>query len=215
MHDFEYVSKKEYMPEKMKIVKLLQDVQRELNGKINIHFQFVGSASRKMITRDRKSNVGYDFDVNIWVDDVDRFKPKTLRLELKKAIDKYAGRYGYSYAEDSTSVLTIKVKDKKKSTIKHGCDFAIIDEFEDEDGLWHQFFIKKIKANHSYVWEERGWGFYELPDKIDWLKDYGYWQEVREQYIVNKNKNTNPNNKSRSVFAYTVSEVYNWYYKMD
>ena len=50
----------------------------------------------------------------------------------------YAGRYGYSYVEDSTSVLTIKVKDKKKSTIKHGGDFAIIDEFE--DGYWHQFY---------------------------------------------------------------------------
>ena len=36
MYDFEYVSKKEYMLEKMKIVRLLQDVQRELNGKMNI-----------------------------------------------------------------------------------------------------------------------------------------------------------------------------------
>ena len=75
----------------------------------------------------------------------------------------YVGRYGYSYAEDSTSVLIIKVKDKKKSTIKHWCDFAIIDEFEDEDGYWHQFYIKQNKkfSDLRIILYQKGFNFDE------------------------------------------------------
>ena len=213
MHDFEYVSKEEYMPEKTKIIQLLQDVQRDLKLKMNIHFKFVGSASRNMITRDRKSNIGYDFDVNISVDDIDDYKPKFLRTEIKKSIDKYADKYGYSPCENSTSVLTIKVKDTKKSKILHSCDFAIVDEYEDENEELQQDYIRFNKKDNSYGWYSRSMSLDEIRFKIDWLKDNGYWQDVRNQYIENKNKNDNPDVKSRSVFSYTVSEVFNWYYE--
>ncbi|SFT61006.1 hypothetical protein SAMN02910301_2109 [Lachnospiraceae bacterium XBD2001] len=212
MHDFEYVARAEYLPEKKKVVLILQDVQRDLRGTLNIHFRFVGSEPRHMITRDRKSNVGYDFDVDIWIDDVDDYEPSYIRKILKKSLDKIAPSYGYKTAEDSTSVLTIKAIDKKKAAIKHSCDFAIVDEFEDEDGDWHQWYIKNCKKDKSYVWEERKNAFYDLPYKIDWLKENNYWDVVRDQYISNKNKNTNRNNKSRSIYAYTIGEVFNWYH---
>ncbi|MDO5084870.1 MAG: hypothetical protein Q4D47_00345 [Erysipelotrichaceae bacterium] len=211
MYHFEYVKKVEYIPEKEKIIKLLQDVKRDLSKKFTIRFKFVGSVARNMITRDKKTNVGYDFDVNIYVDNVDDYKPKYIRMEIRKSIDKFVKKYGYATVEDSTSVLTIKVKDKAKSCIKHSCDFAVVDEFEDEDGNWNQWYIKLNKKSNSYIWQERSNSFYDLQYKIDWLKKNNYWNEVRNQYIENKNKNENPKVKSRSIFAYTVAEVFHWY----
>lgn len=214
MYNYEYVDRSEYMPEKLKIVSLLQDVQRDLRGTLSVQFKFVGSASRNMVTRDKKSNIGYDFDVNLWVKDVDRYNPKYLRQNLKKSIDKFVKKYGYSEAEDSTSVLTIKVKDKKKSAIKHSCDFAIVKRSGDEDDELLYCYIKHDKKNGSYVWEERSQEYYKMKGKIKCLQKEGLWNDVRKQYIINKNKNVN-HHKSRSIFAYTISEVYNWYYEPD
>lgn len=50
-----------------------------------------------------------------------------------------------------------------------------------------------------------------LDEKIEWIKANGYWQEVRDRYLDNKNANNNPNKKSRSIFAETVAQVYNEY----
>ena len=41
------------------------------------------------------------------------------------------------------------------------------------------------------------------------IKEEGYWQEVRDLYIDKKNNNTDPNKKSRSIFAETIAQVYN------
>lgn len=45
--------------------------------------------------------------------------------------------------------------------------------------------------------------------RIKWINDNGVWQEVRNKYLSNKENNSNPNKKSRSIFAETVAQVYN------
>ena len=36
----------------------------------------------------------------------------------------------------------------------------------------------------------------------------GLWQNVRDYYLEKKNKNTNPNKKSRSLYAEAVNDIY-------
>ena len=67
MHDFEYVSREEYQPVKNDIIDIILEVQDEVRDHFTFQYHFIGSTNRKMITRDRKSNVGYDFDVNLEV----------------------------------------------------------------------------------------------------------------------------------------------------
>ena len=127
MHDFRYVSKKEAAPVKAELLEIIHEVQDIVRDDFTFQYTFIGSSSRNMITEDIKSNIGYDFDVNLEVnDDEENFSAEQIKLKLKQAFDSVAWRYGYDHCEDSTRVLTLKVKDREHSRILHSCDFAIV-----------------------------------------------------------------------------------------
>ena len=202
MHDFRYVSKKEAAPIKAILLEIIHSTQNLVRDEFTFQYEFVGSASRNMITCDTKSNIGFDFDVNIYVnDDEENYTAKQIRQIIKQALDKVARHYGYDYCEDSTRVLTIKVKDRGKSRIVHSCDFAIVNDCEDG----RQQYIRYNKVQNNYTWEYQGEGFDGLPDKIEWLRENGLWQQVRDYYIEKKNCNDNPDKHSRSIFAETIT----------
>ena len=137
MHDFEYVPNYEWKPVRDELFEIIHKLQDEVRNYFTFQYHLVGSSKRNMITRDRNSNKGYDFDVNIEVNDPDeKYSAEEIREILHKALNKITNPYGYSifgydYTEDSTRVLTIKVKDKANSCILHSCDFCIIYECGD------------------------------------------------------------------------------------
>ena len=204
MYNFRYVSKKEAAPVKEDLLDIIHEVQDRVRDKFTFKYTFVGSSARNMITCDVKSNIGFDFDVNIEVNDEEQnYSAKDLRDIIREALNKTARKYGYDYCEDSTRVLTIKVKDRDNKRILHSCDFAIV--YNCSDG--RQQYIRFNKDQQNYTWAFQGQGFYELPDKIDWLKGCGYWDELKEYYLYKKNTNNNPEKHSRSIFAESITEM--------
>ena len=204
MYHFQYVSKKELKPAKKQLMELIHKVQDEVRDSFTFQYKFVGSVQRNMVTCDVKSNAGFDFDVNIMVNDDDKdFEAEEIKNILMCAFNKYARKYGYDSCEDSTRVFTIKVKDRKNSRIRHSCDFAIVNDY----GNNQQEYIRYNKKRKNYTWEEQTKGFYCLPEKIEFCKDNQLWQEVREIYLDKKNYNMDSNKKSRSIFAETNHEV--------
>ena len=178
MYHFQYVSKND-----------------EIRKYFTFQYEFIGSVKRNMVTCDAKSNIGFDFDVNIMVNDDDEdYSAKEIKQILMKAFNKYAYKYHYDFCEDSTRVFTIKVKDRKNSQILHSCDFAIVNNYEDN----RQEYIRFNKKSN---------GFYLLPEKVEFCKDNYLWTEVREIYIEKKNCNTDKNKKSRSIFADAIHQV--------
>ena len=210
MHDFEYVPNEEWEPVRDKLLDIIHLLQDEVREYFTFQYHFVGSSKRRMITRDRNSNIGFDFDVNIEVNDPDKdYKPDEIRNILRKGLDRVTNPYGFSifrydYTEDSTRVLTIKVKDKINSRILHSCDFCIV--YECDDG--RQRYIRYNKKQNSYSWEYQPKGYMELPAKIEWIKEHRLWQQVRDHSLYKKNTNDNPNKHSRTIFAETVHEVW-------
>ena len=155
-----------------------------------------------MITYDVKSNIGFDFDINIEVnDDNEDFEPKEIRTIIRTAIDRIASRYGYRFCEDSTRVLTIKKVNTFTSHIIHSCDFAIV--YNCADG--RQLYIRFNKDNNYYSWEYQGKGFADLNKKMYWLKKNGLWGNLQDYYI--EKKNANPDKHSRSIFAESINEM--------
>ena len=138
---------------------------------------------------------------------IDKIKEGILFSEITMPKDEFYKLY--DYAEDSKRVLTIKVKDRKNSKILHSCDFAVANDYTDNQGNYHQKFIYFNKKQNTYEWQEQPEGFYMLDEKIGWIKENDLWQEVRDSYIERKNSNNNPNKKSRSIFAETVAAVFN------
>ena len=211
-HDFKFISKhspqvKSAYSDLMEILSLVHD---DLRKQYTFQHKPVGSYSRNMITYDAKSNIGFDFDINIYPNDEEnRFTAKQIKLLFKKSLDKFAHRYGYDFAEDSTRVLTIKVKDRKNSRILHSVDFAFVNDYEDDDGYDCQEYIHYNKKQNTYSWSEQSQGFYMLPERFQWIKDNGLKGALYTLYIRKKNNNDDPNKHSRSLFAEAVNACYN------
>lgn len=204
MHDFRYVTKKQAQPIKDELYQILYMVQNLVRDNFTFSFTPIGSSSRNMITCDAKSNIGFDFDINIEVnDDNEDFEPKEIRTIIRTAIDRVAPRYGYKNCEDSTRVLTIKKVDTSHSRIIHSCDFAIV--YNCGDG--RQQYIRFNKDNNYYFWEYQGKGFVGLEKKMDWLKRENLWGELQDYYIYKKNCNDNPDKHSRSIFGESINEM--------
>ena len=211
-HDFKFRSKhstqvKSAYSDLMEIISLVHD---DLRKQYTFQHKPVGSYSRNMITYDAKSNIGFDFDIKIYPNDEEnRFTAKQIKLLFKQSLDKFAHRYGYDFAEDSTRVLTIKVKDRKNSRILHSVDFAFVNDYEDDDGYDCQEYIHYNKKQNTYSWSEQSQGFYMLPERFQWIKGNGLKDELDALYIRKKNNNDDPNKHSRSLFAEAVNACYN------
>ena len=212
-HDFCYVTKAEYGPVKAELEELIHCVQDYIRDDyFTFSFTYVGSTHRRMITRDRNSNIGYDFDVNIHVNDEDEnFSAAKIRHILINAFNRFVRLYDYDFCEDSTRVITIKKKNYITSKILHSCDFAIV--YDCNDG--RQQYIHFNKEQNAYCWEYLPLSDDEIEERADWLKNpkHNHWDEVKNLYIDKKNRNTDKSVKSRSIYRQTVNELYQRYCK--
>lgn len=207
MYNFEYVDKSIWFPVKENVERILYEVQNLVRNKFTFNYKFIGSTSRNMVTCDYDSNCGFDFDVNVYINDDDnQYTAKEQKHIIMNAINQISYRYGYSHCEDSTRVITMKVKDRPFSRIVHSCDIAIVNDYVDKNGKLRQEYIHFNKKQQKYEWKEQPEG-YHLEKKISWLKMHSLWNEVRILYLYKKNTNTNPDKHSRSLFAETINEV--------
>ena len=195
------------MPVKKQLMELIYQVQDEVRDCFTFKVSFVGSSNtkRNLITRNRKSNKGFDFDVNLHVnDDEEKFTAKEIRDKIREALNKYGWKYGYGYCEDETRVLTIKNKNIYTCSVNYSCDFAIV--YDLKDG--RQQYIHHNKVQRTYSWKFLPTSEYELNERMEQIKKWGKWQELRDLYINKKNSNTVDTKKSRSILAETVNDIY-------
>ena len=209
MYHYEYVSKSKAAPYKAALIEIIKRVQDEVRDDFTFQFTFIGSSSRNMITFDPTTNKGFDFDVNIEVnDDDENYDAGEIRTILRNAFTRVSRQYGYNKCEDSTRVITIKVTDSFYSRISHSCDFAIV--YEGKDG---QQYIRFNKETGKYTWEFQTQPYKDLEKRADFLKKNGHWNEVLKVYLGKKNNNDNPDKHSRSLYAETINECYRRHHK--
>lgn len=109
MHDFRYVTKKQAQPIKDELYQILYMVQDLVRDNFTFSFTPIGSSSRNMITYDAKSNIGFDFDINIEVnDDNEDFEPKEIRTIIRTAIDRVALAMDINLARIPLAFLRLK-----------------------------------------------------------------------------------------------------------
>lgn len=184
-HSYEFVSEQEYKPVKERLEQLIQEVQDYLRkDHYPILYKYVGSAERDMITRDPTTNVGYDFDLNIYFENRLCYlsSPQTIKAKIMNAFNKHVEKYGYNFCEDSTRVITIKTINHTNSTIIHSADFCIIKDLPNGQIQ----IIKNNKQTNSYYWETLSQYPIELSERAAALKNRGYWNKVKELYLRKK-----------------------------
>lgn len=209
-HSFKYVSKSDpHLKAAHKdAINLIKEVQNEVRSQLTFQYESVGSYVRNMVTYDAKSNIGYDLDFNLIVnDDQNQYSAKQIKNALQRAMNAVAQKHGYDYPEDSTRVLTLKCKDREHSKIRHSIDFAIIKDHIDKDGDIRRVCIQFDKRKSRYIWCEQPSGEYDLPERIALLKEEELWDELREYYLEKKNMNEDPDLHSRQLFSMAVNEL--------
>ena len=204
MHHYEYVSKKEAAPYKADLIELINKVQDYVRDEFTFQFTFIGSSSRNMITYDPTTNIGFDFDVNITVNDDDKnYSPEAIRTILGDAFSRFMAAYGYNKLEQSTRVITIKSVDFWRSRVNYSCDFAVVYE-----ASGRQQYVRFNKGRNYFSWEFQAQPYKDLEYRADCLKESGHWNEVLEVYLSKKNFNDNPDKRSRSLYAEAINDCF-------
>lgn len=209
MPEFEYVSRREAQPFKNDIEALIHRVQNDVREYFTLDRRFIGSSSRNMITREKNGNKGFDFDVDL-IPNVynDEYSAAEIRRFILDSLQRRMKKYGYTDIEDSTSVITIKVVVGDR--VIRSCDFAIVRTNIYGKKQYIHFGKNMIPFyfQSGYCWKDRG-GLYDIEDKLQWIEENDLKQELRDQYLTNKNHNYDRNKKSRAIFAETVNNIYN------
>ena len=205
-YDFCYVDHAITDPIHEEIEKLIIQVQKMISSEYTFQYKFIGSSDRDMITEDRKGNAGFDFDVNIIPQNIKcKNSPEYIRKVFFDAVQKIYTTYGFnSKPENSTSVITLKRVDRKKSKCSYRCDFAIVRIYK---GHQQNIVLHKKNNKQSYVWEDRGDYYDGLAERVEFLKSSKYWDELLSYYIEKKNTNYCKEKKSRAIYAESVKEI--------
>lgn len=211
---FKYVQKSEYQPFMLEVDEILKSIQKDLRENKILTFQFnlVGSAKRKLITRVKNGNQGFDLDYNIVIKKIFNKKyseAKLLKQTFIELFDKYFDD-SYDYSEDSISVITIKKLNAKRNKIICSVDFAIVHYYKDEENKERQEYIRFDKNTNKYFWELRKIATdHRYVENL--IKENNLWEDVRDLYLENKNKE--PNKKSRIVYYQTIETIYHRNFK--
>ncbi|MBQ7276134.1 MAG: hypothetical protein IJS58_02690 [Bacilli bacterium] len=209
MAKYEYVTKNEYAPVRVKLEKIIHKVQllaKKDDKDLTFQFKLVGSGSRHLITRVKGGNSGFDFDYNLILNPNYSWKAKEVKLALMRYFAEAVKDTEFDNPEDSTTSITIKAKDTKKSRILYSCDFAIV-SYSDEEDLYK--YIRHDKKNKVYKWDNRKFT-HRYDEKLNWLKENirNYWNIIKEEYIKLKNNNNDLDKHSFQLYYEAVSNVY-------
>lgn len=212
---YEYVKKSEYAPVRKELEQIINRVQVYMRKNYGLTFQFrlIGSGQRHLVTRIKGGNRGYDFDYNVILTppgDGYLYRAKVIKDEFTTAFKVALQGTKYSFPQDSTSSITIKVYDKGKTKIEHSCDFAIV-YYGNNEGIDGYYFLRHCKPQQSYQFAFRpsNCGIDKKVQKI--IADDG-WPYIKEEYLLLKNINEGKGKHSFSLYAEAVNNVCNQMY---
>ena len=184
MKHYEYVSRNEARPYREEFEQIISQLQNRLRSEFTFQKHFIGSGSRNMITFDQKTNRGFDFDVNLEMNETsDEYNPDDVYKMIFGGLQSIASMKGFKVVR-GTRVITLKKVNTVKSKIEYSCDIAIVNNYE-EDGCFGQEYIRFNKKHRSYAWTNQPSPFL-LEDKVDEIQQNNMWNEVRELYYIRK-----------------------------
>ncbi len=184
------------------------------NYGIECDVYLIGSGAKNLVTKN--GNEPFDLDYNLllqtYPDDWNinnseslKWLKDTIRIELNKIL----GDSFFRDAQDSTSVLTARLffkTDPKK--IEFSFDLAIL--VENRQGNYCRLIHEK-KFPERFYWNEIP-NSHNVEEKVAELKEYGWWEDVREKYLALKNlylSRQDYTHPSFIVYVEAVNQIYN------
>ena len=199
---YNYVSKKEIRDIREYCEDIIKKIQKsQLKEFFTFSFYLIGSGKTNLITING-DNGTYDLDYNLILqkDKADLFsKPQKIKELFSKEFDKERNNFNIKKIENSSSVITLKFKDKKANV-----DIAILSK--NNNGNYSKIIYDKNK--NRYIWNEIKCSK-NYQDNINSIKQQMCWKEVRDKYLFKKNSylRQNKNISSFSILLETINEV--------
>lgn len=199
---YKYVSKKEIRDIREYCEEIIKKIQKsQLKDFFTFSFYLIGSGKTNLITING-DNGTYDLDYNLILqkDKADLFsKPQKIKELFSKEFDKERNNFNIKKIENSSSVITLKFKDKKANV-----DIAILRK--NNNGNYSKIIYDKNK--NRYIWNEIKCSK-NYQDNINLIRQQMCWNEVRDRYLFKKNSylRQNKNISSFSILLETINEV--------
>lgn len=166
-------------------------VNRLVNGLNNMEgwhvgFRLIGSGGRNMPTQNENEPI--DLDYNLVLEMVPNIHDcHAIKETVRKTFNLVLRGLIWGDCSDSTSALTTqKMRFSSKNKTQASIDLGIVVQ-DDKDNWWRLIHKKTGRtATDSWVWEKvrdsKG-----LETREKWLKENGFWNDVRQTYLDKKN----------------------------
>lgn len=208
---YHYIKDKEFLSKLYStgsdiINQLVQQINNDNVLKVSAHL--VGSGAKRLITQNGDKDVDLDYNLQILKSSLT--SGRDIKNYIMEQYNEVLQRNGWNYCKDSTSVISTEYRVFKRGN-KTGfkIDLAIVKK--DNNG-WHRLVHRKTGfVNHDEYYWNLSPNSHTLDKKINWLKDNGKWNNVRDTYLEKKNmylcRNDN-NHPSFVVYIETINELY-------
>lgn len=215
---YHYIEDKEFLG---RMKNLCSDLMNQLKQQINndsvmqVEIHLVGSGAKNLITQNASEPIDLDYNLCILeCRGIDN--GRDIKEYIRKQFNIVLDNNGWRDCSDSTSVLTTKQQYfKKGNQTKFSIDLAIT--YEDKYKVWHRLMHEKtgIIDSDTWLWNEMP-DSKDLTQKVEKLKNHGYWLEVREVYLKKKNMYLRRHDRyhpSFIVYIETINEIYGKYFR--
>lgn len=213
---YHWIEDKEYLG---KVKALCADIVNQLvqainsDGEMTVKQHLVGSGAKNLITQN--ANESIDLDYNLEIVDSGDFQIndcRGIKTYVRQVFDEILDNAELNHCQDSTSALTTdQITFTKGNKTPFSIDLCIIRL--DRNGSWYRLIHRKTGFEQwdQYYWNEarqsRG-----LADRVKWLKKHDHWLEVRNTYLVKKNRYLTINDHDHPSFICYIEAVNEVYY---
>lgn len=192
--------------------RLVQNINKD--NYLKVEMQMVGSGGRNLETQNSNQPVDLDYNINILHINGDINDCKKIKEYVRKQFNIALKSKGWGDCKDSTSALMTEQRQfKEGNPTSFSIDVAIICESNDS---WYRLIHQKtgIFQEDNWIWNE-GQDSKGLTKKVNKIKKYNLWNDVRNAYLDKKNmylKRRDYNHSSFNCYIEVVNEVYNKYF---
>ena len=195
---YQYANQKVVTQLRKECETILKGVQKEVSEFFTFQFYLIGSGEKKLVTQGCDGYFDLDYNLVLMSDKQGLASdPKRVKDIFIKAFNDVAPKLGFSFAKNSTSVITSKHADGDNH---FSFDCAIV--AEGNNGNFYKIVFDKPDR---YIWNEIK-HTKDFNAKFQFLRANGYLDEIKKLYLKKKNANRS-GASSFAILSQTVNEI--------
>ena len=181
MYDYRYANHNDD-EEVERVIGILKDILNQVGHHLLFDYDFVGACYYNMIAYEPNELNALEFDVDIFPELLEgRYKSCYVHALFLEALRQNKWRYSYDIKENNDNIEICRAG-------LYICYFYFVYNCtENHEDL--QQYIDYDYNNKCYILHNYKSEYKTVPKKIKWLKDNGFWNKFRRDFLKMKNSN--------------------------